>query len=85
MPLSHFMSTQTEFHICYTTFSPLQNGRKNIEKVLIPMRSKMVHNVDQLGSIFKKKIILNDFFLIKKKSYRVIQYAQDSDHHHKLL
>ena len=26
MPLSHFMSAQIEFHICYTTFSPLQNG-----------------------------------------------------------
>jgi hypothetical protein len=28
---------------------------------------------------------LNDFFLIKKKSCRVIQYAEDFDHHHKLL
>jgi hypothetical protein len=56
MPLSHFMVTQTEFHICYTTFSPRQNGQKNIEKVLLPMTSKMVHNVGQLGSIFKKKL-----------------------------
>jgi hypothetical protein len=26
------MSTQTEFHICCTTFFPLQNGKKELEK-----------------------------------------------------
>ncbi len=32
LPFSHFMRPQTEFRICGTTFSPLQNGFKKSSK-----------------------------------------------------
>jgi len=32
LPFSHFKSLHAEFHICCTTFSPLQNGKKKVKK-----------------------------------------------------
>ena len=59
-PFSHFRRPQTEFHIGCTTFSPLQNGKKEIKK-------KVSHSHE-----IRLTMLNHDIVFIVKTHYRLI-------------
>jgi uncharacterized Fe-S cluster-containing radical SAM superfamily protein len=54
--LSHFMRPQAEFWICCTVFYSLENGKKSLKETL-KWCGKMPYNVDQIDSIYEKKLL----------------------------
>ena len=72
LPFSHFKSLHAEFHICCTTFSPLQNGKKKSKKKSLPLSRKMANTTVIVGGFwwfFNKNPTFLAIFITMKQLY----------------